>query len=81
MQGLDANNDKSNSARWLEDEPLGLGATIAAVLYVNSEHSYLKEQYPEINERIKQMHKLWRQLDAERRQHYVLKARQNRYEF
>ncbi|PAV87593.1 hypothetical protein WR25_04812 isoform A [Diploscapter pachys] len=77
-QGLDANNDKSNSARWLEDEPLGLGATIAAVLYVNSEHSYLKEQYPEINERIKQMHKLWRQLDAERRQHYVLRARQNR---
>ncbi|CAB3402816.1 unnamed protein product [Caenorhabditis bovis] len=66
------------SERWEEDEPLGLQATTAAVLYANEKHGHLKEQYPEWSDRVKQIQRLWRTLSSEERQEYVNRARENR---
>ncbi|CAI4230318.1 unnamed protein product [Auanema sp. JU1783] len=72
--------EKSNPTieRWEEDEPLGSQATKAAVLFSNEKHGYLKEQYPDWNERVKHIQRLWRTLDSETRQVFVNKARENR---
>lgn len=64
--------------RWEEDEPLGERATKAAVLYANVNHPEWKKDYPEWNERVKQIHRMWRSLDANSRQEYVNRARENR---
>lgn len=64
--------------RWEEDEPLGERATKAAVLYANINYPQWKEQYPEWSERVKQIHRMWRSLDANSRQEYVNRARENR---
>uniref|UniRef100_A0A1I7TLY3 HMG box domain-containing protein n=1 Tax=Caenorhabditis tropicalis TaxID=1561998 RepID=A0A1I7TLY3_9PELO len=66
------------SARWEEDEPAGLSATTAAVLYANERHPKLKESHPVWSERVKQIQKLWRNLSSEDRQEYVNRARDNR---
>ncbi|VDK26652.1 unnamed protein product, partial [Anisakis simplex] len=64
--------------RWEEDEPLGERATKAAVLYANVNYPEWKKQYPEWCERVKHIHRMWRSLDANSRQEYVNKARENR---
>lgn len=64
--------------RWEEDEPLGDKATKAAVLYANLCHPHLKIKYPQWSERVKQINREWRTLDAEKRQVYVDMARKNR---
>uniref|UniRef100_A0A0K0D6L0 HMG box domain-containing protein n=1 Tax=Angiostrongylus cantonensis TaxID=6313 RepID=A0A0K0D6L0_ANGCA len=64
--------------RWEEDEPLGSQATKAAVLYANEKHGYLKEKYPDWNDRVKHIQRLWRVLDTENRQDFVSRARENR---
>lgn len=66
------------SARWEEDEPAGLMATTAAVLYSNEKHPYLKQQFPNWTDRVKQIQKLWRNLNSDERQEYVNRARDNR---
>uniref|UniRef100_A0AC34REB7 Histone-lysine N-methyltransferase n=1 Tax=Panagrolaimus sp. JU765 TaxID=591449 RepID=A0AC34REB7_9BILA len=67
-----------SSERWAEDEPLGDKATKAAVLYANMEYPQLKTEYPNWVDRAKQIHRIWRNLAAERRLEYVQKARDNR---
>lgn len=64
--------------RWEEDEPLGDRATKAAVLYANINHPELKQDHPLWNDRVKHIHRIWRLLDANIRQEYVNKARENR---
>uniref|UniRef100_A0A8R1HLT7 PHD-type domain-containing protein n=1 Tax=Caenorhabditis japonica TaxID=281687 RepID=A0A8R1HLT7_CAEJA len=77
-QSADAPERYQYAERWEEDEPLGLQATTAAVLYANERHGYLKAQYPEWQDRVKQIQKLWRTLGSEERQDYVNRARDNR---
>uniref|UniRef100_A0A915CUC2 Histone-lysine N-methyltransferase n=1 Tax=Ditylenchus dipsaci TaxID=166011 RepID=A0A915CUC2_9BILA len=77
---LSAMQEKVNQAteRWEEDEPLGEKSTKAAVLYANLRHSDFKTCYPLWSERVKQINKVWRMLDADKRQEYVDMARKNR---
>ncbi|VDN01426.1 unnamed protein product, partial [Thelazia callipaeda] len=76
----DSCTERVNQAteKWEEDEPLGERATKAAVLYANINYPQWKEQYPEWPERVKHIHRMWRSLDADSRQQYVNKARENR---
>nr|CDJ92627.1 Zinc finger and FY-rich and SET domain containing protein [Haemonchus contortus] len=76
MDGVEKNNPTTE--RWEEDEPLGSQATKAAVLYANERHAYLKEKYPDWNDRVKHIQRLWRVLDTENRQDFVSRARENR---
>ncbi|KAK6027206.1 SET domain protein [Ostertagia ostertagi] len=76
MDGVEKNNPTTE--RWEEDEPLGSQATKAAVLYANEKHAYLKEKYPDWNDRVKHIQRLWRVLDTENRQDFVSRARENR---
>ncbi|KAK5975091.1 Histone-lysine N-methyltransferase, partial [Trichostrongylus colubriformis] len=76
MEGVERNNPTTE--RWEEDEPLGSQATKAAVLYANEKHAYLKEKYPDWNDRVKHIQRLWRVLDTENRQDFVSRARENR---
>ncbi|KAI6220590.1 F/Y-rich family protein [Aphelenchoides fujianensis] len=73
-------NEKTNQAteRWEEDEPLGLKATKAAVLYANMELKNLKEEHPLWNDRVKIINRQWRMLSSEERDKYVKMARANR---
>jgi len=72
--------------RWEEDEPLGDKATKAAVLYSNVffwkkkfilkfflkiQHPNLKEKFPLWSDRVRQINKIWRELNPEKRQEYV----------
>uniref|UniRef100_A0A1I7RZ32 Histone-lysine N-methyltransferase n=1 Tax=Bursaphelenchus xylophilus TaxID=6326 RepID=A0A1I7RZ32_BURXY len=72
------NNCNAATESWEKDEPLGDKATKAAVLYSNMIHPELKEKFPQWSERVKQINKIWRQLDADKRSEYVNKARENR---
>ncbi|CAD5214716.1 unnamed protein product [Bursaphelenchus okinawaensis] len=72
------NNGNAATESWEKDEPLGDKATKAAVLYANIVHPELKEKFPQWSERVKQINKQWRQLDADKRLEYVAKARENR---
>ncbi|KAH8398593.1 hypothetical protein KR222_008590 [Zaprionus bogoriensis] len=60
------------------DEDLGLMATISAVLYANTEHSNLKDLYPNWNDRCKQILKRWRSLCNEKKAPFLQKAKDNR---
>uniref|UniRef100_A0A914X0L3 [Histone H3]-lysine(4) N-trimethyltransferase n=1 Tax=Plectus sambesii TaxID=2011161 RepID=A0A914X0L3_9BILA len=73
-----ASEKSNNTERWEQDEPLGDRATIAAVLFANVNHADLKTQHPLWVDRVKQIQKLWRALEATKRQEYVNKARENR---
>lgn len=53
-------------------------ATISAVLYANTNHPELKVDYPNWNERCKQILKKWRALSTEKKAPYLQKARDNR---
>lgn len=58
--------------QWKDDEPLGLDATISPVLYANTEHPELKQQYPDWAERCKHVAKLWRKMSTELRAPYLV---------
>lgn len=53
-------------------------ATISAVLYANTNHPEFKIEYPNWNERCKQILKKWRALSTEKKAPYLQKARENR---
>lgn len=53
-------------------------ATISAVLYANTNHPELKIDYPNWNERYKQIIKKWRALSTEKKAPFLQKARENR---
>lgn len=53
-------------------------ATISAVLYANTNHPELKIDYPNWNERCKQIMKKWRSLSVEERAPFLQKAKENR---
>ncbi|XP_054161923.1 histone-lysine N-methyltransferase 2C-like [Oppia nitens] len=69
---------QKNMIKWESDEALGQMATISPVLYANLNHPNLKQEFPNWNERIKQISKLWRQLPTDQRQPFLQKARENR---
>lgn len=60
------------------DEGLGTGATISAVLYANITHPEWKTEYPNWNDRYKQIIKKWRTLSTEQRTPYLQQAKDNR---
>lgn len=53
-------------------------ATISAVLYANTNHPELKLEYPNWNDRCKQILKTWKKLSTEKKAPYLQKARENR---
>ena len=57
--------------QWKDDEPLGLDATISPVLYANTVHPELKQQYPDWSERCKQIGILWRIMNTVQRNPYL----------
>ncbi|CAF2074249.1 unnamed protein product [Rotaria magnacalcarata] len=64
--------------RTREDELLGANATMSNVLYCNVNHPELKQQFPDFNERFKQMKKIWRKVPTDAKQNYTQQARLNR---
>ncbi|XP_055363689.1 LOW QUALITY PROTEIN: histone-lysine N-methyltransferase 2C-like [Betta splendens] len=64
--------------KWEREETLGELATVAPVLYCNTNFPQLKEQYPDWSTRVKQITKLWRKASSQDRAPYVQKARDNR---
>ncbi|OTF82809.1 hypothetical protein BLA29_000185 [Euroglyphus maynei] len=69
---------QKNFVKWEAEEALGRYATISAVLYANVNHTNLKHEFPEWANRLKQIHKIWRQLSTEQRQPWLQMARDNR---
>lgn len=53
-------------------------ATISAVLYANTKHPELKIDYPNWNDRSKQILKKWRALSTEMKAPFLQQARDNR---
>lgn len=53
-------------------------ATISSVLYCNMSHPELKTEYPNWNDRWKQISKRWRLLSNEEKQPFLQQARDNR---
>ncbi|XP_052870721.1 uncharacterized protein LOC128276290 [Anopheles cruzii] len=81
MITLDETNVKSAqklSEKMRKDEMLGDMATISSVLYCNMRHPELKGEYPNWNERWKQISKRWRLLSNEEKQPFLQQARDNR---
>ncbi|XP_023805952.1 histone-lysine N-methyltransferase 2C isoform X3 [Oryzias latipes] len=64
--------------KWEKEESLGELATVAPVLYCNTNFPHLKEQYPDWPTRVKQIAKLWRKASSQDRAPFVQKARDNR---
>uniref|UniRef100_A0A7E4VCF3 Histone-lysine N-methyltransferase n=1 Tax=Panagrellus redivivus TaxID=6233 RepID=A0A7E4VCF3_PANRE len=71
-------DDRGNLLAWELDEPLGDKATKAAVLFANVTYPDLKSKYPNWRDRHRQIHRIWRTLDSEKRQQYVSLARENK---
>ena len=70
-----AKNDLS--LRWQSDEKLGHQATCAMILYANKNHPNLKLKYPNFNERIQQITKIWKNLPTSKKQSFTAQAREN----
>ncbi|KAM6971552.1 LOW QUALITY PROTEIN: histone-lysine N-methyltransferase 2C-like [Tautogolabrus adspersus] len=64
--------------KWEKEESLGEMATVAPVLYCNTNFPHLKEQYPDWSSRVKQITKMWRKASSQDRAPFVQKARDNR---
>ena len=71
-------NYRNQLLKLKNDELLGNQATIAMILYSNQNHPELKSHYPEWNDRVKQITKIWKNLPTLSRHQYVQNARQNR---
>ena len=79
MSGTEGNSkSKLCSQRYEQDEKLGDMATLAPILFANTHHPELKQQFPEWKVRFKQIFKLWRVLKTEDRQSFVQRAVENR---
>jgi hypothetical protein len=72
-------NQKKNLEKYAEDEALGDMATQAMPLYSNVNFPNLKNEMKDVGERFKYMTKIWRKLDAQVKQVYINKSRNNRY--
>ncbi|XP_023264880.1 histone-lysine N-methyltransferase 2C-like, partial [Seriola lalandi dorsalis] len=57
--------------KWEKEETLGELATVAPVLYCNTNFPQLREQYPDWSTRVKQIAKLWRKASSQDRAPYV----------
>uniref|UniRef100_A0A4Y0BEZ4 Histone-lysine N-methyltransferase n=1 Tax=Anopheles funestus TaxID=62324 RepID=A0A4Y0BEZ4_ANOFN len=78
---LDDTNVKSAqklSDKMRKDEMLGDMSTISSVLYCNMRHPELKTEFPNWNDRWKQISKRWRLLSNEEKQPFLQQARDNR---
>ncbi|CBY36242.1 unnamed protein product [Oikopleura dioica] len=73
-----SSSNRNNSEKWREDEARGDKATISPVLYANTMHPHLKTEFPDWNDRHKQIQRLWRKVPGEGRKSYLSKARENR---
>ena len=59
-----SSNSRTVVAKWQEDERLGDKATISPVLYANLKHPNLRAEYPDWNQRQKQIQRLWRRISS-----------------
>uniref|UniRef100_A0A336MIG1 Histone-lysine N-methyltransferase 2C n=1 Tax=Culicoides sonorensis TaxID=179676 RepID=A0A336MIG1_CULSO len=70
--------NQKTSERMRLDEALNEDATISCVLYANTNHPELRNEFPIWAERFKQILKKWRALSTEQKAPYLAKARENR---
>ena len=70
--------EHKNYKRYEIDEQLGEDARIAAVLYSVKKYPNLKEEFPNTNARMKQIHKLWRKAPQSDKVPYSQMAKDNR---
>ncbi|XP_063696250.1 histone-lysine N-methyltransferase 2C-like isoform X2 [Culicoides brevitarsis] len=78
MSSAPLSYNQKNSERMRLDEALNNDATISCVLYANTNHPELRNEYPIWADRFKQILKKWRTLSNEQKQPYLTKARENR---
>ncbi|XP_066943900.1 histone-lysine N-methyltransferase 2C-like isoform X12 [Macrobrachium rosenbergii] len=75
-------DNQSQSLSLEEDESLGAKATKAAVLYVNVHKPNLKNEYPSVPDRERQIRRIWKNLkDAEQKKMLIQTARENKKEY
>ncbi|GCB60659.1 hypothetical protein scyTo_0011173 [Scyliorhinus torazame] len=77
-EGDTLNYTQRSTLKWEKEEALGEMATVAPVLYTNTNFPNLKEDFPDWATRVKQIAKLWRKASSQERAPYVQKARDNR---
>ncbi|XP_041040296.1 histone-lysine N-methyltransferase 2C isoform X2 [Carcharodon carcharias] len=77
-EGDTLNYTQRSTLKWEKEEALGEMATVAPVLYTNTNFPNLKEDFPDWATRAKQIAKLWRKASSQERAPYVQKARDNR---
>ena len=63
--------------KWKSDELLGDQGDTSMILYSNKNHPNLKIEYPNFDDRIKQIAKIWRNLQPNKRRPYQTLAREN----
>ncbi|KPL93603.1 hypothetical protein QR98_0000630 [Sarcoptes scabiei] len=73
-----SSQNQKNFLKWEAEEALGHFATISSVLYANVNHPNLRKEFPVLADRVKQIHKIWRQTPTDQRQPYLQRARDNR---
>uniref|UniRef100_UPI00398F2E3E histone-lysine N-methyltransferase 2C n=1 Tax=Pristiophorus japonicus TaxID=55135 RepID=UPI00398F2E3E len=78
VEGDTLNYTQRSTLKWEKEEALGEMATVAPVLYTNTNFPNLKEDFPDWATRVKQIAKLWRKASSQERAPYVQKARDNR---
>ncbi|XP_072110164.1 histone-lysine N-methyltransferase 2C isoform X1 [Mobula birostris] len=78
VEGDTLNYTQRSTLKWEKEEALGEMATVAPVLYTNTNFPNLKEDFPDWSTRVKQIAKLWRKASSQERGPYVQKARDNR---
>ncbi|XP_055848634.1 histone-lysine N-methyltransferase 2C isoform X2 [Episyrphus balteatus] len=76
--GSSVGGTQKTAEKMRKDEELGKAATISAVLYANTQHPELKQQYPNWNDRCKQILKRWRSLPSDKKGPFLQKAKDNR---
>ncbi|XP_068205977.1 histone-lysine N-methyltransferase 2C-like isoform X15 [Palaemon carinicauda] len=75
-------DNQSQSLSLEEDESLGAKATKAAVLYVNVHKPNLKNEYPSVPDRERQIRRIWKNLkDTEQKKMLIQTARENKKEY
>ena len=63
--------------KWKSDELLGDQGDTSMILYANKKHPNLKIEYPIFDDRIKQIAKIWRNLEPNKRRPYQTAAQEN----
>lgn len=77
-QNETSSSNRNTSEKWKEDELRGDKATISPVLYANRNHPHLKTEFPDWNDRHKQIQRLWRKVTNDKRAPFLTQARENR---